>query len=184
MGAKFTTVQNDGGKCMRLLVADNEQMKGAAIYDVGAKNPTSVNCADGVQKVRANITPGSWLVLSERFDGDDYYASAPFRIDVPKSTILSITMSPASKAKWPTYHLHHVVYADVVHHTLTLGATAPSAGFKGVAVTVPPPHGFKAGAWNPAIYMYIGVGAAVIVVIVLVVVLSVVLTRRRAAKLQ
>jgi hypothetical protein len=182
MGATFTTVENDGKKCMRLLVANNKQMKGAIIYDVGTIGHYG-DCKDSVHKVKADITPDTWLVLSERFV-TDYYTTEPFQIRVMKSTVMKVNMSPASATRWPTYQRQHVVYADVVNHTLTLGGTAPIKGFKGVAFTDPPPKGFKEGAWNPVIYTYIAIGAAVIVVIVLAITLPVVLTRKHKLQQQ
>lgn len=189
----FTTVQNLTSSCMRLSMADNAAMNNAIYRDIGPlKNfvrDDETDCPLNQTKVQTTITPDTWLVVSQQFEGSNYLASVPFQVRVAKSTILQ----PQFNSAQPNY-ANNVVYADVVSDTITvgLGGTPPPPGFVAGA-TKPPAPGPGPGpspkpvprpAPEPASkkkkdIMIYSIVAACIVVVVLAVVLSVVLTRRR-----
>lgn len=191
----FTTVQNLTSSCMRLSMADNAAMNNAIYRDIGPlKNfvrDDETDCPLDQTKVQTTITPDTWLVVSQQFEGSNYLASVPFQVRVAESTILQ----PQFNSAQPNY-ANNVVYADVVSDTITvgLGGTPPPPGFIAGA-TKPPAPGPGPGPGpspkpvprpvpEPASkkkkdIMIYSIVAACIVVVVLAVVLSVVLTRRR-----
>jgi hypothetical protein len=73
---------NRGPQCIRVLVANNASMAGAAVYDVGARQDGSiVECGAGRWEIYRVVDPSSWLVVEQRYLGSSYDITYPFQID-------------------------------------------------------------------------------------------------------
>jgi hypothetical protein len=117
---------NRGPQCIRVLVANNASMAGAAVYDVGARQDGSiVECGAGRWEIYRVVDPSSWLVVEQRYLGSSYDITYPFQIDGKPWTSTQV-LRPAMQLGTQ----QHVI-VDPTRQTITVGTPPTGSGGSG-----------------------------------------------------